>query len=64
MLTIEIIRERLAAANLSQVARDTGLHYNQVWRIATGVDTNPTYKTMARLTEWAQKSGGSNDATV
>lgn len=64
MLTIEIIRERLAAANLSQVARDTGLHYNQVWRIATGVDTNPTYKTMARLTDWASQCKGPDNATV
>lgn len=64
MLTIETLRARLQAANLSQVARDTGLHYNQVWRIATGVDTNPTYKTMAKLTEWAQRDDGVGDATL
>lgn len=64
MLTIETLRARLQAANLSQVARDTGLHYNQVWRIATGVDTNPTYKTMAKLTEWAQRDDGVDDATL
>ena len=64
MLTIEALRARLQSANLSQVARDTGLHYNQVWRIATGVDTNPTYKTMARLTEWAQRDDGVSDAAL
>lgn len=60
MLTIEQIRDKLQGANLSQVAKDTGLHYNQVWRIATGVDTNPTYKTMLKISEWV----GAGDARI
>lgn len=55
MRTIEEIRAALKLANLSQVARDTGLHPNQVWRIAAGVDTNPTYKTLAALDGWVSK---------
>lgn len=54
MLNIKQIREALKEASLSECARETGIHYQQVWRIATGIDTNPKYRTLEKLSDWAE----------
>lgn len=54
MLNIHQIREALKAANLSTAAKETGIHYQQVWRIASGIDTNPQYRTLEKLSDWVE----------
>lgn len=52
MMTLKQVRDALKGRNLSEVARDTSLHYQMVWRIANGVDNNPQYKTLEKLDEY------------
>ena len=52
MRTLAEMRKALADKNLSQVGRETEIHPNQVWRLANGVDQNPTYKTLEKLDNW------------
>lgn len=53
VLSIEAIREGLAKdSSLSLAARATGLHYNQVWRIARGVDANLRYDNLKKLSDY------------
>lgn len=54
MLNIKQIRAALKDVNLSTCARETGIHYQQVWRIATGVDNNPQYRTLEKLSDWVE----------
>lgn len=51
MLTLKEIVKRLKDADLHQVSMETSLHYQQVWRIANGVDKNPTEKTLSKLSD-------------
>ena len=44
MLNIKQIKDALKSANISTVAKETGIHYQQVWRISAGIDVNPQYK--------------------
>jgi len=54
MLNLEQIRQALKTANLSTCAKETGIHYQQVWRIATGIDKNPQYRTLEKLSYWVE----------
>lgn len=53
VLSIEAIRDGLAKdPSLSIAARATGLHYNQVWRIAVGRDSNIRYDNLKKLSDY------------
>ena len=54
MLNLEQIRLALKTANLSTCAKETGIHYQQVWRISAGIDVNPQYKTLEKLSDWIE----------
>ena len=65
MSSINEIRAKLKDRRLTVVAEQTGLHYNTVWRIATGRNSDPSYGVVKRLAEYLEldgdiKSGGSN----
>jgi transcriptional regulator with XRE-family HTH domain len=57
MLNIKQIKEALKTASLSTCAKETGIHYQQVWRIASGIDTNPQYRTLEKLSDWVEAQG-------
>ena len=52
MKTIEELRERLSRYCLARVSRQTGLHYNVVYRVARGTVKNPSYDTVLRLSNY------------
>lgn len=52
MLTVEEIREGLRDRNLRAVARSTGLHPNTVYTIADGKNTNPSHRTLKKLSDY------------
>ncbi len=54
MLNLEQIRLALKTANLSTCTKETGIQYQQVWRIATGIDKNPQYRTLKKLSYWVE----------
>lgn len=54
MLNIKQIREALKDSSLSDCSKETGIHYQQIWRIASGIDTNPQYRTLEKLSDWVE----------
>lgn len=60
MLNIHQIREALKDASLSDCSKETGIHYQQVWRIASGIDTNPQYRTLEKLSAWVESRNDTN----
>ena len=52
MLTIKEIRAELSDRNLAEVARRVGMSRQQLWMIATGVNANPTLRTLERLSDY------------
>lgn len=59
-MTLLEIRERLSDRNLTTVAERTGLSYPTVYMIAKGRQTNPSYSTIEKLTQYL--TGATNDA--
>lgn len=53
-MTLAEIRRRLRDRNLSKVAQEIGMHRQSLWRIATGVNDNPTTKTLEKITAYLQ----------
>ena len=51
MLTSEQVRHLLAERNLREVARESDLHYNIVYRVANGT-TRPSYETVKKLSDY------------
>ena len=47
-LTFEAMKERLAGENLKQVAEETSLHYNTVYRFLHS-DKDPKYSTLKEI---------------
>ena len=56
MLTINQIKEALAARNLSEVARRIGMRRQQLWLIVNGISPNPTLKTMERISTYLEEN--------
>jgi len=52
MLELPEIVRQLQNENLNKVSMDTHINYQQVWRIKSGKDCNPTYKTMKSLSDY------------
>lgn len=51
MLPLDEIRLRLGRACIARAARESGLHYNIVYRIAKGMVKNPTYESVKALSD-------------
>lgn len=51
MLTLEQLQHLLSQRNLREVSRDTGLHYNIVWRVANS-RAKPSYDTVKALSDY------------
>ena len=51
MLTFEALKYELAKKNLREVARQTDLHYNTVYRFMNG-EKDPKYSTMKALSDF------------
>lgn len=54
MLTLPEIQEKLKGTNLSEAARETGIHPSMMWRIANEPDQNPQYKTIKKLSDYLE----------
>lgn len=54
MLTPDKIRKALADRNLSEVARRIGMHRQQLWLIAAGINRNPTAKTLEKISDYLE----------
>lgn len=54
MLTIEQIREQLADRNLTAVSVACNVNYKTLWRIASGIEDNPTYQILKKLSDYIQ----------
>jgi len=52
LLALPEIRRQLEDRNLSEVARRIGATRQAVWKIASGENTNPTYDTLKRLSDY------------
>ena len=52
MMTLDEIVETLYRENLEEVSRDLSMNYQQIWRLKAGKDTNPTYKTIKKLSDY------------
>lgn len=49
MEPLEKIKKRLEGYNLRWVARESGVHYETIYRIARGETENPSYETVAKI---------------
>ena len=58
MLTIEQIRAALNDRRLPVVARETGLAYDTVWRIASGRYRQVQYETVKALSDYLMRGPG------
>ncbi len=54
MLTPDNISKALADRNLSEVARRIGMHRQQLWLIAAGINKNPTAKTLEKISDYLE----------
>ncbi|MEE8382192.1 MAG: helix-turn-helix domain-containing protein [Thermodesulfobacteriota bacterium] len=54
MLNIDEIREQLGDRNLKQVSRKTGLNYNTVFYFCRKEDSNPSYETVRKLSNYLE----------
>lgn len=52
LLSLPEIQRRLEDRNLSEVARRVGMTRQQVWAIASGINTNPSYETIKRISDY------------
>jgi DNA-binding phage protein len=56
-MTIEEIREKLKDRNLSEVARQTKLHKNAIYRFMDG-SVKPYFETVQKLNEYLEGENG------
>lgn len=54
MLTVNEIQAALAAGNLSETSRATGLSYDTVWRVRHGKTVRVSYDTLKTLSDYLQ----------
>lgn len=55
-MTIEQIVKALKDRNLREVERQTGIGYITLSRLRNGHNTNPSYKTVVRLSEYLKST--------
>jgi transcriptional regulator with XRE-family HTH domain len=56
MMTLPQIRKNLKDKNLAFVAGEIGMSRQQLWCIASGVNNNPTQRTLARISKYLEKN--------
>lgn len=56
MLTIDQIVTRLKDRKLKEVAKQSGVSYLTVWKIATGRAGNVSYETVVKLSEYLERA--------
>lgn len=56
MLTIDQIRQLLGDRIIAIVARETGIHPATVRAIRSGENTNPHFDTVAKLSEYLERT--------
>ena len=49
MIKLEDIREKLSDRNLRVVAERSGVNYGTVWRIANGINKNPSFWAVMKI---------------
>lgn len=54
MLRIEEIVKRLKDRNLTTVAERAGVSYTSLWQIANGLQKQPKYKIVERLSDYLE----------
>jgi transcriptional regulator with XRE-family HTH domain len=54
MLKLEEIVKRLKDRKLSAVAEATGISYTSLWQIANGMQKQPKYKIVERLSDYLE----------
>lgn len=54
MLNLENIRKLLEDRNLREVSRRTGVGYNNLYAIANGSRTNPSYLVLKSLSDYLE----------
>jgi len=55
MLTAIEIKQRLKQSNLSEVSRDTGIHYNTIYLIANRESDNLRMNNAEKLSDYFEK---------
>lgn len=58
VLTLKQIAHALHDRKLKMVARETGLHYHTIRRLALQEDANPKLSTIMRITEYLNREPG------
>ena len=58
-MTPDEIRAALQDRRIDAVAAATGIHRNTIAQLRSGKNTNPTWETMRKLSEYLIASGGS-----
>jgi ABC-type Zn uptake system ZnuABC Zn-binding protein ZnuA len=56
MLDLQQIKDKLKERRLPVVARETGLHYNTVRKIAADADVDVSYLTVKRISDYLERS--------
>jgi len=54
MLKLEEIVKRLQDRKLSAVAEATGVSYTSLWQIANGIQQQPKYKVVEKLSDYLE----------
>lgn len=62
-MTLDEIVKQLQKVHLPTVARVSGLHYNQVWRLKIGKDKNPQTKTVVALSDALKEMKNGDNST-
>lgn len=55
MMNLRQVQEALKDRRLTVVAEATGLHYDTVWRVASGRVTAPSYDVVERLSHYLEE---------
>lgn len=56
MLKIEEIIKRLKDRNLSVVARHAGVSYTSLWQLANGLQKQPKYHVVEKLSDYLEEN--------
>ena len=62
MMTLDQVRRELQDRKLTAVAKATGLHYQTVWRVASGNYEALSYETVKALSDYLQSGKERSDA--
>lgn len=56
MMRIEEIVKRLKDRNLTAVAKHAGVSYQSLWQIANGLQKQPKYKVVEKLSDYLESN--------